>query len=116
MTLEIIRDLVCALDASFSAPGRKILLFIDNCATHSPDTSPLRNVKVLLTPPNCTSVIQPLALGLIKCFKQVYRKQLVQKAACLMDAGKGVQLKTDNSCEVWLHEEESRRVRGDGGR
>jgi hypothetical protein len=31
----------------------------------------------------------------IKYFKQVYRKQLVQRAVCLMDAGKGVQLKID---------------------
>jgi hypothetical protein len=31
----------------------------------------------------------------IKCFKQVYRKQLVQRAVFLMDAGKGVQLKID---------------------
>jgi hypothetical protein len=34
-------------------------------------------------------------LGVIRHFKQAYRKQLVQKAVCLMDAGKGVQLKID---------------------
>jgi hypothetical protein len=39
-----------ALDASFGALGRKILLFVDNCATHSPDTSNLRNVNVFFTP------------------------------------------------------------------
>jgi hypothetical protein len=93
MMLEIFRDFQYALDASFGALGRKILRFVDNCAVHSPDTSSLRNIKVGLHPlsPKCTIVIQPLDLGLIKCFKQVYRKQLVQRAVCL-DAGKGVQL------------------------
>nr|CAD7444077.1 unnamed protein product [Timema bartmani] len=32
---------------------------------------------------------EPLDLGVIKCFKQVYRNQLVQRAVRLMDAGKG---------------------------
>jgi hypothetical protein len=95
MTLEIFRDFLRALDASFGALGRKIILFADNCAVHSPDTSSLRNVKVVFYPPNCTSIIQPLDFGVIKCFKQLYRKQLVQRAVCLMDAGKGVQLKID---------------------
>jgi hypothetical protein len=70
-------DFLSALNVSFAALGRKILLFVDNCAAHSPDTSPLRNVMVVFYPPNCTSVIQPLDLDLIKCFQQVYRKQLV---------------------------------------
>jgi hypothetical protein len=90
MTSEIFRDFLRALDASFSALGRKILLFADNCAAHSPDTSSLRNVKMVVYPPNSTSIVQPLDLGVIKGFKQV-----VQRAVCLMDAGKGVQLKID---------------------
>jgi hypothetical protein len=89
---EIFRDFLHALDASFSALGR-IILFADNCGAHSPDTSSLRNVKGGFYPPNCTSIVQPLDLGVIKCFKQVYRKQPVQRDVCLMDAGKGVQLK-----------------------
>jgi hypothetical protein len=88
------------LDASFGALGRKILLFVDNCASHSPDASSLRNMKADFYPSNCTSVVQPLDLGVIKCFKQVYRKQLVQGAVCLMDTGKGVQLKIDTLCTI----------------
>jgi hypothetical protein len=129
---EIFRNFLHAPDAAFGALGRKILLFVDNCATHSPDTSSLRNVKVVFYTPNCTSVVQPLDLGLIKCFKQVYGKQLVQRAVCLMDAGKKVQLKLDIDCfgmatsdevhipellcEVWPRKEKSRSVRHDGGR
>jgi hypothetical protein len=48
---EIFRDFLHALDASFGALGRKILLFADNCAAHSPDTPSLRNVKVVFYPP-----------------------------------------------------------------
>lgn len=95
MTSEIFRDILHALDKFFGAKGRKILLFIDNCAAHSPDTSSLKNVKVIFYPPNCTSVVQPLDLGVIKNFKQAYRKQLVQRALCLMDERKEVKMKID---------------------
>jgi hypothetical protein len=95
MTSGIFRDFLHALDASLSALGRKIVLFTDNCAAHSPDTSCLRNIKVGFYPPNCTSILQPLDLGVNRCFKQVYRKQLVQRAVCLMNARKGVQFKID---------------------
>jgi hypothetical protein len=33
------------------------------------------------------------SLGITKCFKQLYRKHLVQKAVCLMDSGKDVKMK-----------------------
>nr|CAD7440059.1 unnamed protein product [Timema bartmani] len=46
-------------------------------------------------PLNCTCVVYPLDLVVIKCFKQEYRNQLVQRAVCLMDTEKGVQLKID---------------------
>jgi hypothetical protein len=58
----IFRDFLRALVASFSALGRKILFFVDDCAVHSPDTSSLRNVNVFFYPLNCTSVVQPLDL------------------------------------------------------
>ena len=94
MTSEIFRDILNRLDRSFRAQGRKILLFVDNCAAHPSDMS-LKNIKVVFYPPNCTSVVQPLDMGVIKLFKQAYRKQLVQRAVCLMDAGEEVKLKID---------------------
>jgi hypothetical protein len=62
----------------------------------------LRNVKVVYYPLNYTSVVQPLDLSVIKCSKQVYRKQLVQRAVRLMEAGKGVQLKINILCAIHL--------------
>jgi hypothetical protein len=89
----IFTEFLKALDASMGVQGRNILLFVGNCAAHPQDTSFLGNVKVVYYPPNCTSVLQPLDLGTIKCFKQLYRKYLVQKAVSLMDSEKDVELK-----------------------
>jgi hypothetical protein len=33
-------------------------------------------------------VLQPLDFGVLECYKQLYRKRLLQTAVCLMDAGK----------------------------
>jgi hypothetical protein len=93
MTTTFFTEFLRALDASMGVQGRNIFLFVGNCAAHPQDMSFLRNVKVVYYPPNCTSVLQPLDLGTIKCFKQLYKKHLVQKAVCLMDSGKDVKLK-----------------------
>jgi hypothetical protein len=89
MTIEIFSS----LHASMGAQNRNIFLFVDNCAAHPKYTSFLRNVKVIWYPANCTSVLQPLDLGVIKCYKQLYGKRLVQTAVCLMDAGKDTKKK-----------------------
>jgi hypothetical protein len=70
--------------------GRNILLFVDSCAAHSQDTSCLRSTKVVYYPLNCASMLQCLHLGIIKGFKLLYRKHLVQKAVCLVDSGNDV--------------------------
>jgi hypothetical protein len=85
MTTDIVSSFLRSLDASMGAQNRTI---VDNCAAHPKDTSFLRNVKVIRYPANCTSVLQPLDLGVLKRYKQLYRKRLVQTAVCLMDAGK----------------------------
>jgi hypothetical protein len=88
MTTDIYSSFLRSLDASMGAQNRNILLFVDNCAAHPKDISFLRNVKVIRYLANCTSVLQPLDLGVIKCYKQLYRKRLVQTAVCLRDEGK----------------------------
>jgi hypothetical protein len=88
MTTDIFSSFLRSLDTSMGAQNRNNLLFVDNCAAHPKDTSFVRKVKVIRYPANCTSVLQPLDLGVIKCYKQLYRKCLVLTAVCLMDAGK----------------------------
>jgi hypothetical protein len=46
-------------------------------------------MEVAYGPPNCTSMLQPLDLGIIQCFKQFYKTYLVRKVVYFMDSGKG---------------------------
>jgi len=55
-------------------------LFVDRCAAHTQDTPFLRNVQVVYNPPNLTRMLQPLDLGIVRCFKQLYWKHLTQKS------------------------------------
>jgi hypothetical protein len=58
-----------------------MVLFVDKCAAHPQDTPCLRNVGVVYYASNCSSVLQPLDLGNVKCFTQLCGKHLVQKCA-----------------------------------
>lgn len=87
MTSVIFEEYLLHLDRQMAAKNRKILLFIDQCAAHPKNTSALKNVKVVFFPPNCTSKLQPLDLGIIHAFKCHYRKQLIRKAVAMIDGG-----------------------------
>jgi len=58
--------------------GRNILLFVDSCATHPKDMLCIRNMKVVYYPTNCTSMLQPLDLGTMRCIRELYRMHVVQ--------------------------------------
>jgi hypothetical protein len=76
MTREIMMGWLEHLDRKMIRQSRKVLLFLDNAASH-PDVK-LQNVKIVFLPPNVTSVSQPLDQGVIQNFKIKYR-QLVMK-------------------------------------
>lgn len=88
MTADMFTSFLRTFDCTMGTQCRKVLLFVDNCAAHPKDISFLRNVKVVFYPPNCTSVCQPLDMGIIKCLKQQYRKMLVRKVVGLLDVRK----------------------------
>lgn len=72
------------IDARFRKRNRKILLFVDNCPAHPKKLKcQLQAVKVVHLPPNTTSKLQPMDMGIIKNLKFYYRKRLVKK---LLDA------------------------------
>jgi len=80
MTSEIFDRWLKALDKQMRQQRRKIALLIDNCPAHSKDCGEkLKNVKVIFFPPNCTSKLQPLDLGIIKNLKMHYRERILKE-------------------------------------
>lgn len=84
MTSSLFKDYLTSLDKSMKIQKKKILLFIDQCPAHPPICN-LENVKVLFFPANCTSVLQPLDLGIIRTVKVNYRKLLMRKITESLD-------------------------------
>jgi hypothetical protein len=75
MTTQIFSDWLKELNKSMIKRNRKILLLVDNCSAHvgASDLS-FSNVKVKFLPPNTTSKLQPLDQGVIKSFRDHYRR------------------------------------------
>ena len=81
MTSDIMHSILTKLNMQMKAQGRSILLLLDGAGCHPNDlASPGRysNIKVIFLPPNTTSVLQPLDLGIIKNFKVHYRQLLLR--------------------------------------
>ncbi|GFW62990.1 tigger transposable element-derived protein 6 [Trichonephila clavipes] len=68
MTTELFNEWLISLNSDMKREKRHILLFLDNCTVHN-NAPPLSNVKLQFFPPNSTSKLQPLDLGLIHNFK-----------------------------------------------
>jgi hypothetical protein len=66
-------------DEKLRAEDRSILVVVDNCSAHPKDLcSKLKNINLQFLPPNCTSVLQPLDMGIIKNVKHIYRSLLIK--------------------------------------
>ena len=70
MTSQIFIEWLAAWDSYLTKVNRKILLLVDNCTAHP-------HVQLEFLPPNTTSLIQPMAQGIMKNLKTLYRKELV---------------------------------------
>ncbi len=69
-----------------SACGRSVALLLDNAGCHPPDiVGKYSNIKVIWLPPNTTSKLQPLDLGIIQIFKTYYRKLLLKYVLSKID-------------------------------
>lgn len=88
MTSLLFEEWVKELDKQFYAENRKILLFIDNCTAHPKSVQDkLKAIQLCYFPPNATSVLQPLDLGIIKTLKHYYRYALVKQRIENMENG-----------------------------
>lgn len=77
MTSMLFEEFLLDWDRKLEAENRKIILFVDNCPAHPQIQNKLSQIKLQFFPPNMTSVVQPLDLGIIKSFKAHYRNKLV---------------------------------------
>ncbi|XP_034939464.1 tigger transposable element-derived protein 6-like [Chelonus insularis] len=77
MTKILFKDWLKKVDEQMKINRKKILLFIENCAAHT-DLPTLSNVKVMFSPANTTSKLQPLDQGIIHTFKRFYRREVAK--------------------------------------
>lgn len=78
MSGEIMYTVLKKLNSNIREQSRSIILFMDNAGCHPEDLAgKYSNIKIVFLPPNTTSVLQPLDLGIIKTFKVYYRKLLM---------------------------------------
>ncbi|KRZ00495.1 Tigger transposable element-derived protein 6 [Trichinella zimbabwensis] len=76
MTATVFGSELSQWNRALEKKNRKILLLVDNCTAHYTNY-PLSNISVHFFPPNTTSVVQPMDLGIIRCFKSHYRRNLI---------------------------------------
>ena len=74
MTSAIFTDWLQRWDSELNKTKKAICLVLDNCTAH-PNIS-LKNIKLKFLPPNTTSLIQPLDMGVIQNLKVKYRATL----------------------------------------
>jgi len=72
-----------ARNVSMDMQGRNVLFFVDSCATYRKEMLFIRNIEVVCYPTNCTNMLQPLDLGMMRHFKQLYRMHVVQAGLVL---------------------------------
>lgn len=65
------------LNARMVKQKRHIIVFLDNCKSHP--QMKLSNVEIRFFPANTTSRLQPMDMGVIKCDKDYYRRQIANK-------------------------------------
>lgn len=81
MTGQIFEEWMVKLDKKFTAAGRKVIFFVDNCPAHPKDIqSKLKSIELAFFPPNMTSKLQPLDQGIIRCLKAHYRNRVLKEA------------------------------------
>jgi len=75
------------LPAVTARTTQPVALVSDNCGAH--DQLECNQVKFTALPPNCTSIYQPLDLGIIACLKRRYKRRLLDLVVSVFEATLG---------------------------
>ena len=87
MTRDILESVLSKLNRRLSAKGRKIAPLMDNAGCHPKDLKDrFSNIRIIFLPPNTTSMLQPLDLGIIQNFKVHYRTLFLRFVLSKIDA------------------------------
>lgn len=77
MVSSIFEEWLRNLDRRFLREKNKVLLFVDNCATH-PEVLYLKSITLNFLPPNTTSLLQPMDQCTINNLNIKYRQRLIK--------------------------------------
>ncbi|KAL8587215.1 hypothetical protein ACOMHN_013300 [Nucella lapillus] len=88
MTSEVFREWLRDFNYSMATQKRKVLLVLDNCATHPKDAvTGLKATEVIFLPPNATCKLQPCDQGIIRSMKVHYRNATLMRLINHIDEG-----------------------------
>ena len=86
MNGEILDKVLTKLNRKFSSQHRNVALLLDNAGCHPEELKgKYSNIKLIFLPPNTTSKLQPLDVGIIKNFKVHYRTLLLRYVLSKID-------------------------------
>ena len=85
MTSDLFREWLEFWDRQLVQIKRNILLLVDNCSAH-PHSIGVVNIKLHFLPPNTTSLMQPMDMGVIHNLKAFYRSRLNIRIITALDA------------------------------
>ena len=80
MDFSILDENLSKLNRKLQREQRKVVLFLDNPPCHHPDMKGKHDqIKTVFSPPNCTSILHPLDIGIIQGFKLKYMKLILTR-------------------------------------
>ena len=86
MDFNILDDVLSKLIWKLARQRRNVVLFLDNSSCHPPDMKgKYDHIQIVFFPPNCTSRLQPLDLGIIQTFKLKFMKLMLTHVVSKID-------------------------------